>query len=163
MSTDAQLTCIDCGEIFLFTVQDQKYYLEHNYTTPLRCRPCRRKHKEEKEARERAERGETPELDEESSPDSKPAGELVRCSGCGRPTTVPFIPRNDKPIFCRDCYLASRPANDPNQGATGTTVTCTQCGQPTTVPFVPRNDKPIYCRACFIARRNGSLASVAGG
>jgi CxxC-x17-CxxC domain-containing protein len=40
---------------------------------------------------------------------SAPAqGTPVICSGCGQPTTVPFEPRGDRPVFCRDCYQARK-------------------------------------------------------
>src|SRR5205807_8075800 len=36
------------------------------------------------------------------------AGERVRheivCSACGREATVPFVPRADRPVYCRDCF-----------------------------------------------------------
>ncbi len=35
-------------------------------------------------------------------------GTPVICSGCGQPTTVPFEPRGDRPVFCRDCYQARK-------------------------------------------------------
>ena len=40
------------------------------------------------------------------------------CSGCGQPTTVPFEPRGDRPVFCRalnleDAGIHSLPANVP--------------------------------------------------
>jgi len=28
----------------------------------------------------------------------------VTCAACGRETTVPFIPRTDRPLYCRDCF-----------------------------------------------------------
>jgi CxxC-x17-CxxC domain-containing protein len=28
----------------------------------------------------------------------------VVCSNCGTPTQVPFQPRGDRPVYCRDCY-----------------------------------------------------------
>lgn len=28
----------------------------------------------------------------------------VVCDKCGRETTVPFKPRNNKPVYCRDCF-----------------------------------------------------------
>jgi CxxC-x17-CxxC domain-containing protein len=31
------------------------------------------------------------------------------CSNCGQVAEVPFNPRGDKPVFCRDCF-ASRPS-----------------------------------------------------
>jgi CxxC-x17-CxxC domain-containing protein len=26
------------------------------------------------------------------------------CSGCGKVAEVPFQPRGDKPVYCRDCF-----------------------------------------------------------
>jgi CxxC-x17-CxxC domain-containing protein len=26
------------------------------------------------------------------------------CAACGIETTVPFEPKNDRPVFCSDCY-----------------------------------------------------------
>jgi ATP-dependent RNA helicase DeaD len=28
----------------------------------------------------------------------------IVCSSCGREATVPFVPRTDRPVFCRDCF-----------------------------------------------------------
>ncbi len=30
------------------------------------------------------------------------------CADCGAPTKVPFLPRNDKPIYCSACYAKHR-------------------------------------------------------
>ena len=30
------------------------------------------------------------------------------CASCGKPTKVPFQPRNDKPIYCSECFAARR-------------------------------------------------------
>jgi CxxC-x17-CxxC domain-containing protein len=27
------------------------------------------------------------------------------CSQCGKDTTVPFLPAEGRPVYCRDCYL----------------------------------------------------------
>lgn len=32
----------------------------------------------------------------------------VVCARCGKPTQVPFQPRNDRPVYCRDCYEKQR-------------------------------------------------------
>ncbi|MBQ5770202.1 MAG: zinc-binding protein, partial [Clostridia bacterium] len=32
----------------------------------------------------------------------------VICDGCGRNTQVPFQPRGDRPVYCRDCFEANR-------------------------------------------------------
>lgn len=40
---DRELTCVDCGEAFLFTAAEQLYYAAKGYRPPKRCKPCRRK------------------------------------------------------------------------------------------------------------------------
>jgi CxxC-x17-CxxC domain-containing protein len=32
----------------------------------------------------------------------------VTCAGCGVETTVPFEPREGRPVYCRDCYAKQR-------------------------------------------------------
>lgn len=38
---DKTLTCKDCGAEFTFTVREQEFYKQNNFTEPLRCKPCR--------------------------------------------------------------------------------------------------------------------------
>ena len=35
------------------------------------------------------------------------------CSECGRDTEVPFEPRSDKPVYCRECFQLRRTAAPP--------------------------------------------------
>jgi CxxC-x17-CxxC domain-containing protein len=30
------------------------------------------------------------------------------CADCGEPTQVPFQPRDDRPVYCRDCFERRR-------------------------------------------------------
>jgi CxxC-x17-CxxC domain-containing protein len=32
----------------------------------------------------------------------------VTCSNCGNTAEVPFQPRGDRPVYCNDCFAASR-------------------------------------------------------
>jgi CxxC-x17-CxxC domain-containing protein len=32
----------------------------------------------------------------------------VTCADCGAETTVPFEPREGRPVYCRDCYAKQR-------------------------------------------------------
>ncbi|MBF8268244.1 MAG: hypothetical protein HW388_1752, partial [Dehalococcoidia bacterium] len=32
------------------------------------------------------------------------------CAECGKNTTVPFLPRGDRPVYCSDCFSVRRPA-----------------------------------------------------
>jgi CxxC-x17-CxxC domain-containing protein len=98
----------------------------------------------------------------------------VTCSDCGTECRVPFVPRNDRPVYCSDCFRQNKPqdsGNDRNsrddrgsrysrddrssrysrddRRVESTTVTCSDCGTECQVPFVPRNDKPVYCSDCF--------------
>ena len=95
MAGDISLTCSDCGQDFTFTAADQTFFQERGYSTPKRCKSCRQAKKQDQGGG--------------SGYRSAPAtGTPVICSGCGQPTTVPFEPRGDRPVFCRDCYQARK-------------------------------------------------------
>ena len=32
----------------------------------------------------------------------------VECAECGKETQVPFEPKGDRPVYCRDCFNAKR-------------------------------------------------------
>jgi CxxC-x17-CxxC domain-containing protein len=34
----------------------------------------------------------------------------IVCTECGKEAEVPFKPIADRPVFCRDCFKAKRPA-----------------------------------------------------
>src|ERR1700739_1833875 len=96
MAGDIQLTCSGCGQDFTFTAADQACFQERGYSPPKRCKPCRQAKKSEQGGGGSGYR----------PPPSH--GTPVICSGCGQPTTVPFEPRGDRPVFCRDCYQARK-------------------------------------------------------
>ncbi len=82
------LTCKDCSAPFEFTVRDQQFYLEKGFTNePQRCRDCRNARKTMRPAA-----GGPRELHD------------ATCAQCGTETKVPFKPRGDKPVLCRDCF-----------------------------------------------------------
>ncbi|HLC52590.1 MAG TPA: CxxC-x17-CxxC domain-containing protein [Candidatus Nanoarchaeia archaeon] len=33
----------------------------------------------------------------------------IKCNDCGKESTVPFKPREGKPVYCRECYSNHRP------------------------------------------------------
>jgi CxxC-x17-CxxC domain-containing protein len=103
MAGDISLTCSDCGQDFTFTAADQAFFQERGYSTPKRCKNCRQAKKQDQGG---------------SGYRSAPAtGTPVICSGCGQPTTVPFEPRGDRPVFCRDCYQARKGSGGGAAGA----------------------------------------------
>lgn len=38
---DKNVTCKDCGQEFVFTEGEQKFFQQKGYTEPKRCKPCR--------------------------------------------------------------------------------------------------------------------------
>jgi CxxC-x17-CxxC domain-containing protein len=32
------------------------------------------------------------------------------CDNCGQNTQVPFLPRQDRPVYCSDCFSKMKPA-----------------------------------------------------
>ena len=87
---EQQLTCADCGAVFTFSVEDQEFYASKGYSAPKRCPACRAAKKTQRAGFKHS---------------NYPRKEYyVVCSACGCETTVPFEPRNDKPVYCRDCY-----------------------------------------------------------
>ena len=84
MYEDKTLVCKDCGQEFTFTAGEQEFYAEKGFTNePQRCKTCRA-------ARKNA------------------AGERrlfdAVCASCGKECKVPFEPKNDRPVYCSDCF-----------------------------------------------------------
>ena len=82
MSDDKTLNCVDCNEDFVFTASEQDFYKEKGFDNePKRCADCRRAKKQASQERHE-----------------------ITCAECGNSDTVPFQPRGDKPVLCRDCF-----------------------------------------------------------
>jgi CxxC-x17-CxxC domain-containing protein len=103
---DQRIKCVDCGEEFLFTAGEQAFYATKGLTNaPTRCKQCR-------EAR-RQQRGGgpsgTPGIGR-PRPGASREMHTVTCADCGAETQVPFAPVSSRPVYCRNCYEAHRPA-----------------------------------------------------
>ena len=94
--TDRTLTCQDCGQSFAFSADDQEFFALKGYTEPKRCPSCRQARK--------AERG-----DGGGYGSPRQLFPAV-CAECGQDTEVPFEPRGDRPVYCRDCFAKRSPA-----------------------------------------------------
>ncbi|HHT16213.1 MAG TPA: zinc-binding protein [Papillibacter sp.] len=89
MTQDKTLTCKECGCEFIFSASEQEFYAEKGFTNePQRCKPCRQARKN--------------------------GGAYQRemftavCSSCGGEAKVPFQPREDRPVYCSDCFSRQR-------------------------------------------------------
>ncbi len=96
---DKILTCRDCGEEFAFTASEQEFFAQKGFTNePSRCPTCRAARKANPSSG-----GFNARVDRQMYP--------AVCAQCGKATQVPFQPRNDRPVYCSDCYSAQRPSS----------------------------------------------------
>ncbi len=121
--TDKTLTCRDCGTQFTFTAGEQEFYAQKGFDNePTRCQSCRRARKQQRDSgggdRDSYGGGRGDYAGGGYGAGSYSSGggygrsERVQhetiCSNCGRPTTVPFVPRGDRPVYCADCFSQQR-------------------------------------------------------
>jgi len=84
---DKTLVCKDCGKEFIFSAGEQEFYAEKGFENePARCRDCRDKRRRSRDGGEQRQMY------------------TVVCAECGKETEVPFEPKNDRPVYCRDCF-----------------------------------------------------------
>jgi CxxC-x17-CxxC domain-containing protein len=97
---EKSLQCADCGRTFAFTVEEQEFFASKGFTNePKRCPSCRQTRKAERSG------GNGGGFGFNNGPRQMyPA----TCAQCGKQTEVPFQPRGDKPVYCRDCYTKSK-------------------------------------------------------
>lgn len=90
---DKTLECRDCGDEFVFTVGEQEFYASRGLMNePTRCPACRQQRRQQRDSAQGAPR----QLHE------------VTCAECGGVARVPFIPRQDRPVYCSTCYEKMR-------------------------------------------------------
>ena len=91
MYEDKTLVCKDCGAEFVFTAGEQEFYAEKGFQNePTRCKACRQARKASRAA---------------GAP--RQMYDAV-CAECGKPTQVPFEPKEDRPVYCSECFAARR-------------------------------------------------------
>jgi CxxC-x17-CxxC domain-containing protein len=94
---DKFIQCADCGKTFTFSVEDQEFFQSKGYTNePKRCPECRQARKSERNSNGNSSYGAPRQM--------FPA----ICAECGKTTEVPFLPRDDRPVYCSDCYRKVR-------------------------------------------------------
>lgn len=100
MFQDKTLTCKDCGTEFTFSASEQEFYADKGFTNePGRCPSCRAARKAQNNRG--GNRGGYARQERQMF--------TTTCSACGVETQVPFQPRGDKPVYCRECF---RPRNN---------------------------------------------------
>ncbi|MCA9832342.1 MAG: zinc-ribbon domain containing protein [Thermomicrobiales bacterium] len=119
MST-TQIICQQCDESFDYTDAERDFRQLRGLTRPLLCPKCRQ--------RDRTRRNgdlvnlymRTDSFDPFLLGENTQAGAIHKngrdirtmydavCASCGAPTRVPFFPRGDRPVYCKDCFNARR-------------------------------------------------------
>lgn len=96
---DQTLQCRDCGKDFVWTASEQEFYQQKGFeNAPVRCPACRQAKKTRMDGgRHGGGNGDRP---RQSFP--------ITCSNCGKQDTVPFQPKGDRPVLCRDCFQKQR-------------------------------------------------------
>ena len=112
MYTDETLTCTDCGTTFAFTAGEQEFFASKGFQNkPNRCPDCRSARKAARGGSGGggmgASRGGGGSYGGGGGGGQREMFSVV-CSECGQQTEVPFQPRGDKPVYCRDCFARQR-------------------------------------------------------
>lgn len=120
MASRTEIICSECDSAFLYTDAERAFRESRGLDRPAACPECR--------ARERASRNDDlislynktesfePFLFPMESQNGGGNGRArdtrtmynATCAQCGAETRVPFIPRGDRPVYCRACYNARR-------------------------------------------------------
>ena len=133
---DRQLTCMDCGQPFVFTAGEQEFYERKGFKEePKRCKNCR-------EARK-----------------SRRQGDFMTSAGGGRGNgngNGHAGMHDDDDNYGNRAPRASGFAGG-GGGRGGARemfeAVCAQCGVQTRVPFKPVAGRPVYCRECYSSKR----------
>ncbi len=84
MYENKTLICKDCGQEFIFTEGEQRFYAEKGFDRePQRCKDCRDKRKRDRAQKQMF---------------------VATCDSCGKEAQLPFEPRGDRPVYCSECF-----------------------------------------------------------
>jgi len=105
---DQTLTCSDCGNSFTWTASEQEFYQKKGFTNPpKRCPDCRAKKKADFGNNRGGGFGGGRDF---RGGDRGPRQSFpITCSNCGKQDTVPFQPKDGRPVLCRDCFRSQNP------------------------------------------------------
>ena len=93
MYEDKTLVCKECNNEFVFTAGEQEFYAEKGFVNePQRCKACRDKRKAAAKA-------------------PREMHDAV-CAQCGKECKVPFEPKEDRPVYCSECFAKLSESNE---------------------------------------------------
>ena len=98
MFQDRNIGCVECGEEFVFSADDQQYHSERGYSDPKRCPSCRAARRSQNSGGGGGGGG---------FRSDRPMF-TTTCAQCGQEAQVPFEPRGDRPVYCNSCFSQQR-------------------------------------------------------
>lgn len=95
--SDRTLMCVDCGGEFIFTAGEQEFFNARDFSNePKRCRSCRAVRR-------------TEQSNGGMYLDAPREMYQIVCAECGSDAMVAFRPKDDRPVYCSDCFSKMRP------------------------------------------------------
>lgn len=115
MTTD--IICQQCDNAFDYPEAEQEFRKLRGLSRPLLCPACRQRDRTRRNGDlvnlyMRTDSFDPFLLGENSQAGGQRAVRETRtmhsttCAECGSPTKVPFVPRGDRPVYCKDCFNA---------------------------------------------------------
>jgi CxxC-x17-CxxC domain-containing protein len=111
------MTCVDCGQEFVFTSGEQDFYAQRGFTeAPKRCASCRAARKTQRNAPGGGgSYGGSSYGRDGGGYGGGGYGErrpremyAATCADCGKVAQVPFQPTGARPVYCSDCFQTRR-------------------------------------------------------
>ncbi|MBI4833653.1 MAG: zinc-ribbon domain containing protein [Planctomycetes bacterium] len=100
---DKTLKCGLCGNDFVFTADEQKFFQEKGFQNePKRCLACRKVKRQERRRSFGGREGKFTKTE-------------VTCATCGKTTEVPFKPVQNRPVYCNECFAKMKAEGTGNQ------------------------------------------------
>ena len=97
---DTSIACIDCETDFVWSVGEQIFFRDKGLQNPpKRCKDCKQAKNERLNAILAADKLGVKHKIEVA----------VHCAKCSGYTTVPFFPSQNRPVYCRSCFLEMNP------------------------------------------------------
>ena len=91
---DRPLKCRECEVEFIFTAGEQAFFAEKGLMNePQRCQSCRSVAKQNRALG----------ISSGTGTGQREMHAAV-CAECGGQALVPFLPRNDRPVYCSSCF-----------------------------------------------------------
>ncbi len=120
MTASTEIICRECDSTFAYTQAEQEFRESRGLGRPELCPECRAQERSRRNSDliSLYQRAET--FDPILLPTDRPSQGSGRgrpeprtqytaiCASCGSETRIPFIPKGDRPVYCRACFNARR-------------------------------------------------------